>query len=206
MILKSLILSAGAAALLAAAPAWAQNQIPGGRGTPQGGGSAAESPGSGGLPKRDIAFIEHAAQDGRAEVELGRLAEQRASSPDVKAFGRRLVEDHGKANRQLMTIAQSADVAPPKGLDKEQRALHARLEKLSGPAFDRAFIASQVEDHTKDIRYFGQEAKKLENPQLQNFAQQTMPVLEQHLRLAEQLNGQLQGAAGSGGGSQQPAR
>jgi putative membrane protein len=145
----------------------------------------------------DVKFIEKLAGDGTAEVELGKLAEQKSSNPQVKTFAQRLVTDHSKANQQLLSIAQSEGVSPPKSADKEHSALQTRLAKLNGQSFDRAFVQAQVEDHQKDIRYLQQQERAVQDPNLKSFIQQTLPVMQQHLQMAEQLENQVAGSGSS---------
>jgi putative membrane protein len=145
----------------------------------------------------DAKFIDKMARDGTAEVELGKLAEQKSSNPQVKTFAQRLVSDHTKANQQLMPIAQRDGVSPPKSVDKEHSTLQARLAKLNGQAFDRAFVQAQVEDHRKDIQYLQQQAQAVQDPNLKSFIQQTLPVMQQHLQMAEQIENQVTGSGSS---------
>jgi putative membrane protein len=84
----------------------------------------------------------------------------------------------------------------PTGLDKDQKDLRARLEKLNGAAFDRAFVDAQVKDHQKDVKFYQDEGSRLQDPQLKSFAQQTLPVLQEHLQMAERAESQV-GASGS---------
>jgi putative membrane protein len=173
--MKSLIVATAAAALLAAAPVLAQ--------------SSSER-------SIDTRFIDHAARGNQAAIDVGRLAEQKAESPEVKSFAQRLVNDHRKANEQLMQIAQKQGVELPTGLDEEQQDLRARLEKLDGAAFDRAFVDAEVKGHQKDVQYYQTESSHLQDPQLRSFAQQALPVLQEHLQMAEEAQSQV-GASGS---------
>jgi putative membrane protein len=219
--MKSLLLAVSATALLAAAPAWAQSTgagganavMPNSQGPARSGGApgttgpdrsstnghAATSDHSASANQADRQFIDHMARDGNAEVEIGKLAAQKASNPEVKSFANRLVQDHSQANSQLMQIAQQEGIQPPKGIGKEHRNLRARLEKLNGAAFDHAFVDAQVKDHQQDIQYVQREQDRLQDPQLKSFAQQTMPVLQQHLQIAQQLNASEGNAAGRSG-------
>jgi len=132
-------------------------------------------------------FIRKAAEGGKAEVELGKLAQEKAASPEVKQFGERMVNDHSKANDQLKEVAQKEGVTLPTKLDAKDAATKARLEKLSGEAFDRAYIKDMVADHTKDVREFKNEAKNGKDPDVKNFAAQTAPTLEDHLKEAKNI-------------------
>jgi|ERR1035438_6687337 putative membrane protein len=88
----------------------------------------------------DRTFMDEAAQGGMAEVELGRLAEQNAQSPDVKDFGKRMVDDHSKAGDQLKQIASQNGVALPTEVSAKDNATKQRLSQLHGEAFDKAYI------------------------------------------------------------------
>jgi len=179
--MKSLLFATAAIAVLAAAPAVAQ------------GNKTGEGANSG-----DAKFIEHVSRDGQAEVDLGRLGEQKAQTTEVKALARRLVADHTKANQQLMKIAQQEGVQSPGQPSKSQSNERSKLEKLNGQAFDQAFVKEIVQDHQKDIKYFQKEQNSLKDPQLKSFAQQNLPVLQQHLQMAQQAE---QATSGSGSSS-----
>jgi putative membrane protein len=190
--MKSLFLATAAVTVLAAAPALAQTM----NGSPATGTKTvtgnSSSPSSG-----DKRFIEHVARDGQAEVDLAQLAQQKTQDPEVKALARRLAADHSQSNQQLMQIAQKDAVQAPTGADKTEGKERAKLEKLDGQAFDQAFVKEVVQDHQKDIKYFQQQQGSLQDPQLKSFAQQTLPVLQQHLQMAQQVGG----ASGSGSSS-----
>jgi putative membrane protein len=196
--MKSLIVSTAVAALLVAAPALAQTSSSGSMNNPGSTAKPGSSMSTGTASERsaDTRFIDHAARGNEAEIALGKLAEQKAQSPEVKSLAQRLVTDHGKANQQLKQLAQKEGVSVPTGPDKEQKDLHARLDKLNGAAFDRAFVDAQVKDHQKDIQFYQTESSRLQDPQLKSFAQQTLPVLQEHLQMAERAESQV-GASGS---------
>jgi putative membrane protein len=139
------------------------------------------------LAPSDRTFIKKAAEGGLAEVELGKLATEKAASPEVKQFGQRMVEDHSKANEQLKQVASEKGVAVPEKLSPKDAATKARLEKLSGKAFDRAYMHDMVVDHTKDVSEFRMEAKNAKDPDVKNFASQTLPVIEDHLKQAKSI-------------------
>jgi putative membrane protein len=141
--------------------------------------------------KGDVGFMQNVARDNQTEVELGQLAQQKAVSPEVKSLGQRLAADHGKANQQLASIAQSDGVSLPKNIDREERAQLSKLEKLNGAAFDQAFVQAQIKDHQKDIQYFQKEASTVKDPQLKSYIQQTLPVMQQHLQMAQEVQTQL---------------
>jgi putative membrane protein len=135
----------------------------------------------------DENFAKKAAQGGMAEVKLGQLAEERGSNPAVKNFGRRMVQDHSKANEQLKSATSKESTPLPNELDKSDQATYDRLSKLSGDAFDRAYARDMVKDHTKDVSEFQKEAKNGQDEAIKNFAAQTLPTLQNHLDQARQM-------------------
>jgi putative membrane protein len=138
----------------------------------------------------DQEFIKEAAQGGTAEVKLGELAQENASSPAVKKFGRRMVEDHSMANKQLTGLLNKKGTPlAGKELNREQKENYDRLSKLHGAAFDRAYIKDMVKDHKEDVALFRSAAKNLKDPDLRAWAEKTLPTLEEHLRMAEGLAG-----------------
>jgi putative membrane protein len=133
------------------------------------------------------AFMMHAAQGGVAEVALARLAKDKASNADVKAFAERLERDHSKANDDLKSLASSKHVTLPDAPTKYATNAKDKLSKLSGAAFDKAYVAAMVEDHQKDIRAFEHEASAGSDADVKAFASKTLPTLKEHLQQAQQL-------------------
>ena len=144
--------------------------------------------------KADHTFAMKAAQGGMAEVELGKLATEKASNPDVKAFGQKMVDDHTKANDQLKDIASKQSLALPTDVSAKDKAEKDRLSKLSGDAFDKAYMSHMVMDHKKDVADFQKEAKSGGDDQIKNFAQQTLPTLQEHLKMAQATQSKVKGS------------
>ena len=140
---------------------------------------------NGAVSAADRAFVREAAIGGMAEVELGNLAKEKASSDDVKSFGDRMVTDHGKANDELKQWASQNNVTLPTQLDAKHKATKDRLSKLSGAAFDKAYMKDMVADHKQDVAKFRSESKTAHNPDLKAWAGKTLPTLEDHLKLAQ---------------------
>jgi putative membrane protein len=136
----------------------------------------------------DKRFAKEAAIGGLAEVELGKLAVQKASSDDVKQFGQKMVDDHSKANDQLKEAASKANISIPDTLDAKHQAKIDKLSKLSGDAFDKAYVKDMLKDHETDVREFQNEAQNGTNPEIKSFASTTLPVLQQHLSMVKDLN------------------
>jgi putative membrane protein len=139
-----------------------------------------------------------AARGSMAEVELGRLATQKASSPEVKQFGQRMVDDHTKANDELKTLAQSKSITIPTDLDAKHQATRDRLSKLSGAAFDRAYMQEMVADHRKNVNEFRKQSQSGKDAEVKAWAAKTLPTLEEHLKMAQSAS---RGAVGTSGSS-----
>lgn len=137
--------------------------------------------------KEDASFAQDAASGGMAEVELGKLAQQKGSSQSVKDFGARMVKDHSAANDKLKAVASKDGMTLPSGMNREDQATYDRLSKLSGPAFDKAYSQDMVQDHQKDVAAFQKEANNGMNPDWKDFATQTLPTLQDHLNMAQQM-------------------
>jgi putative membrane protein len=138
----------------------------------------------------DAAFVAKAASGGMMEVELGSYAEKNASDPKVKAFGRHMVVDHGKANAALETVAGSAGIPVPTAMNAEHRKTVDELTALKGAEFDRRYVDLMVEDHEKDVAAFREQAESGDSP-IDQWARETVPTLENHLEMIRGIaNGQ----------------
>ena len=169
--MRNIVLTATVALAMTAAPAFAK-------------GKHATS----GKQMSDQTFVTKAAAGGLAEVELGKLAQQKGSTEEVKNFGQRMVTDHGKANDELKSIAQKKNITLPTSLDAHDQATRDRLAKLSGPAFDRAYMRTMLTDHRKDVNEFKHESTSGKDPDIKAFASNTLPTLEDHLKQAQDAN------------------
>lgn len=136
---------------------------------------------------QDKDFVHEALEGGMAEVQMGQLAAQKASSDDVKQFGQKMVQDHTQMTDQIKQVAQQLGVSEPKGLSKKDKAEIAKLNSLSGPEFDKAYIAAMVKDHKKDLSDFRAEAQNTQDPTVKQAAQQGAQVIDQHLQMIEQI-------------------
>ena len=146
---------------------------------------------------KDQDFVTKAAQGGIAEVAAGKVASKRASNDDVKMFAKMMVDDHTKANKELMKLAgKKYDV--PKKTDEEHEKELATLKKLTGVVFDRTYMAGQVKDHKEAVELFAKEAKDGSDPELKKWAEKTLPALRKHLKKAQEVHGKLKGGTGTG--------
>ena len=136
-------------------------------------------------------FVRFAMTANMAEIELGKLAQQRASNMQVKNFAQQMVEDHTKASAELKQAAGSTQSQGQDGqLDPKHRQLRDRLSKLSGAEFDREYMSAMVEDHRMAVQRFKQQASS-GSGELQNFAKMQLPALQNHLEMAQKIQSQV---------------
>ena len=150
----------------------------------------------------DSSFITEAAEGGLKEIELGTLAQSRANDSNVKAFGQRMVSDHGKANKELMSLAKAKGITLPSSDPPTSTATGAtgtagrndmsgELSGLKGAEFDRAYMTHMVEDHEKDVKAFEQEAQTGQDPEMKAWAVKQLPTLREHRSQAKSVRDRL---------------
>jgi putative membrane protein len=154
----------------------------------------------------DLLFAKKAAAGGLTEVQLGQLASQNGDTQSVKDFGSKMVTDHGKANDALKAVAAKDTLTIPDKPTDDQQTLIDKLTKETGKTFDKAYIHAMVKAHVADKALFAEEAENGKNPDLKQFAQDTLPVIKEHLSMIEDIaNGKapasMQGMTGSSGES-----
>ena len=143
------------------------------------------------LSGEDKKFFKDAASGGMMEVQLGQLAKDKAQSQDVKDYGARMVTDHGKANDELKQLAQQKKWTLPTKLERKHKSMVEKLQKVSGAEFDKQYMKGMVKDHTKDVEEFRKATQKVKDPELKAWAEKTLPVLEQHLQMAQETAGKV---------------
>jgi putative membrane protein len=136
--------------------------------------------------KKDMDFVNEAAQAGLLEVKLGELAKTKGNSAEVKKLGEHMLSDHSKANKELMVLASKKSIAPPSTLDKEGQKHYDELSGKSGEEFDKAYSELMVKDHEKVISKFKKESNSGEDQDLKAWAEKTLPTLEHHLTMAKE--------------------
>lgn len=138
----------------------------------------------------DRQFIIDAAQAGMAEVSLGQMAVERATNDAVKQYGQRMVEEHTKANTELLQIASRKGVTPPKDMGPKYKAAMERLSQLPREAFDQAYInEAGMNGHLESLAVFQRQAQLGQDPDLKAFAAKTLPTVQNHLQRVSELKG-----------------
>jgi len=171
--------------LLSAAPALAQTASPTTPLTPGATAPATAPAAPADLSAADKRFIQKAAVGGLAEVQVAQLAEQKTQNPTVRAFAEKMVADHTPNNEQLVKLAESKGITPPTELDAMHQKQMTKLQSLSGKRFDTTYLKGQEKDHAMMLKTFEAEARNGHDPELKQFAQTTIPVIEAHEHLAE---------------------
>jgi putative membrane protein len=143
------------------------------------------------LAAQDKMFLDKAASDGLAEVELGQLAQRQAVSPEVKQFGQRMVQDHEQANQKLMAAAKELGATPPEKPSADAEATKRELEGMTGAKFDQEYMRAMVKDHDKAVALFQREAQEGQSEPLRKLAAETLPTLQEHLQMARSIGMQV---------------
>ncbi len=121
------------------------------------------------------------------EVQLAQLALTKATSPKVKAYAQSIIDDHTKANEELKSLAQSKNISLPTTLSEKNQKEYNDLAEKSGTDFDEAYSEFMVKDHKEDVNKFKKAAENAEDGDIKSWAAGKVPVLEQHLSMAESL-------------------
>lgn len=181
-----LAVSGVALAQMPSEPPASNSHVPGGVINPSSGATMGD-PGIAKAPQSgDAEFVDKAALAGKAEVQASQLALKQAQSAEVRAFARRMVADHGKANETLTQLAARKGMKPQ--VDQISDPDVEALRGKRGRDFDTAYVAAVGPDaHKQAVALFEGEARDGKDPQLRAFAQSTLPTLRHHLSMAEAL-------------------
>jgi putative membrane protein len=135
----------------------------------------------------DADFMVKAASGGMMEVELGRMALQKATSSQVKKFAQQMVDDHTKTNEELKALAAKKNITLPTTPGDEAQEHINDLAKYSGAEFDKEYLELMHKDHQEDLDLFKEAAEDAEDAEVKAFAAKTLPVLQTHHQMAEQM-------------------
>ncbi len=141
----------------------------------------------------DLPFLREAAGVNLMEIRLGQLAQSKASNAAVKQFGQRMVNDHTRLEQDLSSIVSANGIALNPALTPAQNDNIARLQNFSGPQFDQAYMSLMIQGHQTDVAQFDTQSRNADSPQVRDFAARSLPVLQQHLSLAQQVGSQVNG-------------
>ncbi|MGN8054930.1 DUF4142 domain-containing protein [Pedobacter sp. 22163] len=140
------------------------------------------------VDEADAKFTTQAAVGGMAEVELGKLALEKSSNPQVKEFATMMVKDHGMANTELMAIAKQKNITLPSTVDDEHKKKMDDLSKKSGADFDKAYVDAMVSGHKSTLKLMEDESRDGKDADLKAFATKTAPIVQSHLVMINKIN------------------
>jgi putative membrane protein len=135
----------------------------------------------------DKHWVRDALEGGNGEVQLGKLAQQKGNSEDVRHFGQHRVDDHTRMGDQLRPIAQKIGVDSNAGTSVGEKATESELKLLSGDAFDKAYIKAMVKDHREDLEAFQKEASTGSDPDVKRAARKGATTVQSHLDMIEHV-------------------
>ena len=154
-------------------------------------------------PAEAMAFAKNVAASNTFEIRSSELAQQRAQSADVKSFAQKMISDHTKAGQEFKSALQTANISPPppEQPDAKQKAILTKLQKVEGAAFDKAYLSAQLTGHQQAVALFRNYSKAGKTAPLKDFAQKTLPTIEHHLTMVQDLSkpGGVARKQGSGG-------
>lgn len=139
----------------------------------------------------DEKFMIEAAQGGMMEVKLGELASTKAQNAEVKSFGKKMVEDHTKANNDLKELAKKKNIQLPNDMSSDQKEMYEKLTKLSGAEFDKEYVSAMVDDHDEDLEAFQDQADDTEDAALKAFAAKYAPIIKSHYEMIKAINDKM---------------
>jgi putative membrane protein len=139
------------------------------------------------LSRQDISFLKDASELGRAEIQEASLATSRGTTDSIRQFANRMITDHSANNNQLTQIAGQYNVRIPMSLNRTHSADRTALSTMYGNQFDTQYLRNQVKDHQRALTVFQQEASSGQNADVRNLASQTVPTIQDHLRMAQDL-------------------
>ncbi|HLD66527.1 MAG TPA: DUF4142 domain-containing protein [Pseudomonas sp.] len=132
-------------------------------------------------------FVDEASAKGIAEIETGKMALEKSTSPEIKRFAEQMIKDHTQANQELADLAKRKNLEVATEAELMNKAKAMILELRSGESFDEAYTNNQVEAHEATIELFREQSEDAEDPDIKAFATSTLPKLEQHLEMAKRL-------------------
>jgi putative membrane protein len=146
-------------------------------------------PGDQPTPVDDRTFVRKVSETNLAEINLGMLAARLAMNPEVRRYGQRMVDDHTTANEQLNALANKKGFQVASEMVQKHRALSDKLLSLRGQGFDKEYMSNMVTGHKEAVALFEAKSKDAQDPDLKTFATQTLPILQEHLKMAQSLAG-----------------
>lgn len=181
--LKALLTVSAVVAMFSTAGVYAQTPA-----SPAQNAAAGQSASGGKLSAGDEKALKDMAQANINEIAAAKIALSKAESSDVKAYAQKMVDDHGAALTKVQTVAEQKGVTLPTEPDAKHKTMAAKLEKESGAAFDKMYMTNAgTKDHKMVLSKLQSDAKNIKDPDVKTLADAHTPVVEAHLKSAEQM-------------------
>ena len=146
---------------------------------------AADTSGTPALSSKGASFLKEASAGNQSEIALAQLAGQKGQNAEIKSLAQMIQQDHQQAQEKLQTIAQAHGVTLDTNPGWSQRRAQSKLEKLNGADFDQQYAKDMLEDHVTDIKKFQKASQTIEDADVKQYAQESLPTLQKHLQHAE---------------------
>jgi len=137
------------------------------------------------ISKEDEDFAINLAVEGMEEVELGKLAERKGESEQVREFGKHTAHKLRHVGHDLKRLSKKKYITLPDSLSLDNKSAKEELEKLHGKAFDEAYMNAMVEGHKKVLACMEKEDVDTKDPDIKAFTERTIPIIKEHLQMAE---------------------
>lgn len=141
--------------------------------------------------KEDQKMMNKLAQGSSSEIQLGKLVASKATHPAVKNFGKRMIEDHSTILKQLNQWAATNNTSILETPGQEENKIMAKISSLSGKELDQQYIQGMLQDHNKDVAEIASYIDTHKVSSVIPVLRGTLPIVEDHLRIAENIAGQM---------------
>jgi len=138
------------------------------------------------LNDMDKTFLRTVGYGNASEVASGKMALQKSQNADVRMVAETLVKEHGEAQMALIAVGKNVNFAVPEVPDAKHKKAAANMERMSGAAFNKAFIKAQIADHQATIALFEKTIAANGNPEVKAFAEKYLPAIKEHTKMIYQ--------------------
>ncbi|MDR7212365.1 DUF4142 domain-containing protein [Flavobacterium piscis] len=139
----------------------------------------------------DSEFLVDAAEINLAEIEIGKLAQQKSTNPAVKKFGKMLVDEHEKSATEVKSLAESRNFSLPTSITEDGKEEYNKLNEKTGTDFDKKFVDAMIDGHENAIDKFKIAAENANDEEIKAWAAKNVTSLREHLQHAKLLKDEI---------------